>query len=39
LERLGVVREVTGRKRNRVYACDAYDACMKILAEGTESIR
>jgi len=36
LERLGIVREMTGRKRNRVFVYDAY---MKILEEGTEPIR
>ena len=31
LEELGVAREVTGRKRNRVYAYDRY---ISILGEG-----
>ena len=34
LERLGIVREITGRRRDRVYAYDEYVA---ILNEGTES--
>lgn len=33
---LGIVREVTGRQRNRVYA---YSEHMRILSEGTEPIR
>ena len=33
LERLGIVREITGRRRDRVYAYDQYVA---ILNEGTE---
>lgn len=33
LERLGIVRETTGRRRGRVYS---YAASLKILAEGTE---
>ena len=36
LERLQIVREMTGRKRNRIFVYDAY---MKILEEGTEPIR
>ncbi|GGB44246.1 hypothetical protein GCM10011505_26990 [Tistrella bauzanensis] len=35
LETIGLVREVTGRKRGRVFA---YDALMAILSEGTEPI-
>ena len=35
LEQLGIIREVTGRKRNRVFAYEAY---LNILSEGTESI-
>jgi len=30
---LGIARELTGRKRNRVFVYDAY---LKILNEGTE---
>ena len=33
LERFGIVREITGRRRDRVYAYDQYVA---ILNEGTE---
>lgn len=33
---LGIVREVTGRRRNRVYA---YTEPLKILSEGTEPLR
>jgi Fic family protein len=33
LEKLGIVRETTGRRRGRVFS---YDASLKILAEGTE---
>jgi len=33
LEKLGVARELTGRKRNRLYAYDRY---VKVLSEGTE---
>jgi Fic family protein len=33
---LGIVREVTGRRRNRVYA---YTEHLKILSEGTEPLR
>ncbi|MFZ5786271.1 MAG: Fic family protein [Acidobacteriota bacterium] len=36
LERLGIVRETTGRRRGRVYS---YDACLKVLSEGTEGAR
>lgn len=35
LERLGIVRETTGRRRGRIYS---YDACLKVLAEGTEPL-
>ncbi len=35
LTSIGIVREITGRKRNRVYGYDAY---LKILAEGTEPL-
>lgn len=35
LERLGIVREITGRQRNRVFAYDAY---LSILNEGTEAL-
>lgn len=35
LERLGIIRETTGRKRGRVYS---YDACLHLLSEGTEPI-
>lgn len=35
LERLRVVREITGHKRNRLYAYDAY---LDMLAEGTEPL-
>lgn len=34
LAELGIVREVTGRRRNRVYAYDRY---LSILSEGTET--
>jgi hypothetical protein len=34
LEELGIARELTGRKRSRLYAYDAY---IGILNEGTES--
>jgi Fic family protein len=33
LARLGIVREITGRKRDRVYSYEGY---MKVLGEGTE---
>jgi Fic family protein len=36
LEQLGIVRERTGRRRNRMYVYDAY---LKILEEGAEPIR
>ena len=36
LEQLGVVRERTGRRRNRLFVYDQY---LKILAEGTEPLR
>ena len=36
LEQLGIVRELTGRQRNRLFVYDAY---MRILSEGTEPIR
>jgi Fic family protein len=35
LEKLRMVRETTGRRRGRVYS---YDACLKVLAEGTEPL-
>lgn len=35
LERLGVVRELTGRRRNRIWAYDGY---LSILNEGTEPL-
>lgn len=35
LERLGIVREITGQKRNRLYAYAAY---LDMLAEGTEPL-
>lgn len=35
LEKLGIVRETTGRRRGRVFS---YDANLKILAEGTEPL-
>ena len=35
LERLGIVRETTGRRRGRVYS---YDACLQVLSEGTEPL-
>ena len=34
LEKLGVVREFTGKQRNRFFSYDAY---LKVLAEGTET--
>jgi Fic family protein len=36
LEDLGIVREITGRKRNRAFAYQRY---LQILSEGTEPIR
>jgi Fic family protein len=36
LEKLRLVREFTGRQRNRLFA---YDACLKILSEGTEPLK
>jgi len=33
LVELGIVGEITGKKRNRIYRCDRY---MRILSEGTE---
>lgn len=36
LQRLGIVREVTGKERNRLYIYDDY---VKILGEGTEPTR
>ena len=36
LEKLRIVTEVTGRQRNRLFA---YDACLKILSEGTEPLK
>ena len=33
LERLGIVRELTGKKRNRLFGYEAY---LSILNEGTE---
>jgi hypothetical protein len=35
LARLGIAVEVTGKKRNRVFAYDRY---LKILSEGTEPL-
>lgn len=35
LEKLGIVRETTGRRRGRVYS---YDACLQVLSEGTEPL-
>ena len=35
LEKLGIVRETTGRKRGRVFT---YTASLKILSEGTEPL-
>jgi len=34
-ERLGIVREITGKQRDRVYVYDPY---LKILERGTEPI-
>ncbi|MBM4353212.1 MAG: Fic family protein [Deltaproteobacteria bacterium] len=36
LEQLGIVREITGRERDRVYAYERY---IELLAEGTEPLR
>lgn len=36
LEEIGIVREITGRQRNRLYLYDAY---MAILSEGLEPVR
>jgi len=36
LEQLGIVREITGRERDRVYAYERY---VELLAEGTEPLR
>ncbi len=33
LQKIGIVKEVTGRKRNRLYA---YEKCLDILRQGTE---
>jgi Fic family protein len=35
LQALGIVRETTGRRRGRIYS---YDACLRVLAEGTEPL-
>jgi Fic family protein len=35
LGELGLVREITGRRRNRLYVYDAY---LQILSEGTEPL-
>jgi hypothetical protein len=35
LEKLGIVREITGRKRERVFAYGRY---LEILSEGTEPL-
>jgi len=35
LEEMGIVREITGRQRNRLYAYDGY---IQILSEGTEPL-
>jgi ribosomal protein S25 len=35
LENLGIVRELTGRRRSRVYTYDRY---LAILSEGTEPL-
>lgn len=36
LQKLGVLREITGKQRRRLFVYEAY---MKILNEGTEPIR
>jgi len=33
--RAGLVKELTGQKRNRLYS---YDRCLSILSEGTEPL-
>jgi len=33
MEQMGIVREMTGRQRNRLYVYDAY---LRTLSEGTE---
>ena len=35
LEKLGIVRELTGKRRNRLYGYDRY---LEILSEGTEPL-
>jgi hypothetical protein len=35
LRELGIARELTGKRRNRIFAYDAY---LSILNEGTEAI-
>jgi Fic family protein len=35
LEKLGIIRELTGRQRNRLFAYDRY---LQILSEGTEPL-
>lgn len=35
LERIGILRELTGRSRNKIFAYDEY---LKILSEGTEPL-
>jgi Fic family protein len=35
LAELGIIREITGRRRNRLYQYDAY---LEILSEGTEPL-
>jgi hypothetical protein len=35
LERIGILRELTGRPRNKIFA---YDECLKILSEETEPL-
>ncbi len=35
LQKLGIVRETTGRRRGRIYC---YDACLRVLSEGTEPL-
>jgi Fic family protein len=36
LTKLGIVREITGRRRGRLFSYDAY---LRLLQEGTEPIR